>query len=127
MKIYHKDGFVDFEAPFYMRDQQVEKFIKCIESIFGDRMVVERIIENKKEMGDIVRHPKKFSDEDLLILGNPELDNEEVSIKMDKSPFAIQMKRGNFLMRVQDWAIKKGKDRVTEEDIKEFLKEEGKL
>ena len=125
MKIVTKDDYVDFKAPIYMSKEQRKKFIKGMVRIFGDRIKVRHIIENKKEMGKIKRVFKKFTEEDQITLANPDLSNEDIAKRMDKTQFAIQMKRGPFLMELQEWAIKKGKNKITEKDIQEFLDEKG--
>lgn len=123
MKIFIKERYIDFEAPIYMSEGQRKKFIEGMERIFSEKVKVENIVENKKEMGDITRHWKKFTEEDKIILANPDLSNEEIAEKMGKTTFAIQMRRGHFLMELQDWAKKKGKSKITEKDIREFLGE----
>ena len=121
MRILTKNQFVDFEAPIYMSENQREKFLERMTKLFGDRMGVDNIVENKKEMGRVKRHFKKFTEEDSIILANPDLSNEELAGKTGKTQFAIQMKRGPFLMELQEWALKKGKSKITEKDIEEFL------
>jgi hypothetical protein len=56
-------------------------------------------------------------------LADPALTNEELAKSMGKSEFAIQMKRGPFLMALQEWARKKGRTKVTPDDVEEYLKE----
>jgi len=125
MRILTKDKYVDFEVPIYMSENQRKKFVNGMIKIFGDRIKVTNIIENKKEMGEVERHFKKFTEEDQIILANPNLNNEKKKKKMGKTHFAIQMKRGQFLMELQEWAIKKGKSKINEKDIQEFLNEKG--
>jgi len=121
MIIETKKDFIDLEAPIFMVESQRKEFIKGMKKIFGERIKTKEIIEPKKEMKDVERHPVKFTNEDLLVLAQSDLTNEEVAKKLDKSQFAIQMKRGNFLVEIQDWIRKKGKNKITKEDIKEFL------
>lgn len=123
MRILIKEKYIDIEAPIYMSEQNLKKFIKGMKVIFGDRISVNKIIENKKEMGEVERQAIRFSEEDHLILGNAELSNAEVAKRLGKSLFAVQMKRGPFLMELQEWADKKDKNKITEKDIQEFLSE----
>ncbi len=123
MRILIKDDHIDFEAPIYMSERNLKKFVNGMRKIFRDTISVNKIIENKKEMDEIERKAIRFSEEDYLILANADLSNEEVAKRLGKSLFAVQMKRGPFLMELQDWAQKKGKNKITEKDIQDFLKE----
>jgi len=124
MRILTKDNYVDFEVPIYMSENQRKMFVEGMKKIFPDRIEIQSIVEGKKKMGKIKRHFKKFSEEDQILLANPSLSNDELAKKMGKSGFAIQMKRGPFLMELQEWAKKKGKTKITEKDIQEFLEDE---
>ncbi len=121
MKLLIQDTFVDLECPIYMSERQKNKFIDGMKSIFKDSIVVENIIENKKEMDNVEKHSRKFTESDELILADPSLSNEEVANKLGKSAFAIQMKRGPFFMELQEWAKKKGKTKITEKEVHEFI------
>jgi Na+-transporting NADH:ubiquinone oxidoreductase subunit NqrC len=123
MKILVSGDYVDFEAPIYMTYEKQKQFIAGMKAIFKDNVDIEEIIENKKELSFIDRNPKKFTDEDKKLLANFNLSNEELAIKIGKSSFAIQMRRGPFIMEIQEWASKKGKNKITASDIKEFLEE----
>lgn len=119
-----KGNLLDFEAPIYMNENQRDNFIDRMKNIFKNRVYVTNLIENKKEIKNIDRHPKKFTEEDSLILADSKLSNEEIAKIVNKSAFAIQMKRGSFLMELQEWARKNGKTRITEDDVRGFLREE---
>jgi hypothetical protein len=125
VKIYTKGNYVDFEAPIYMDEEIQKEFIDGMKEIFGDRIKIERIIENKKTMNRKSIKSKKFDINSLLILTNPELDNQEAGIKLGKTEFAIQMKRGPFLKEFLEWARQKEKTQISEIEVEEFLNKDG--
>tara|TARA_B100001971_G_C18144201_1_gene512110 strand:+ start:301 stop:690 length:390 start_codon:yes stop_codon:yes gene_type:complete len=118
-------GFLDFESPIYMDEQKQKEFIKGMKSIFGERILVTKLIENKKVLPNIERHPKKFDVNDMILLANSELEQDKIAQKLKKSSFAIQMKRGPFLIQLMTWAKKKNLSKLNEKDVKEFLREIG--
>jgi len=120
---YNRAGFLDFEAPIFMIEDQRKKFVEGIKIIFGQNVTVEEIVENKKEIEGIKRHPKAFSLNDLVNLANSGLSNEELAEKFHKTDFAIQMKRGPFIMELQEWGRKKGKTKFSAKDIEDFIGE----
>ena len=48
VKILTNSDFVDFEVPIYMNEQKQKEFVTGMKSIFGERILVTRVIENKK-------------------------------------------------------------------------------
>jgi len=126
VKIQIKGDTLDFEAPIYMDEQKQKEFVIGMKSIFGERMIlVTKVIENKKVLSDIERYPKKFDLNDMILLANSDLELEQIASKLKKTPFAIQMKRGPFLMKLMSWAKKKKLLKLNEKDKKEFLEEIG--
>ena len=125
MKILIHENIVDFEAPIYMSENQRKEFAKGMRTIFGASNIEEReIIEKKKMMGDIERHPKRFSKDDLAqMIASYELDNEEIGGKFKKTEFAILMKRGPLLTSFREWAKKNKKNKITKSEIEEFVNE----
>ena len=121
MKLLVRNNFIDLECPVYMSEKQKNKFIDGMKSIFNEKLVVQNIIENKKEMDKVEKHSKKFTEEDELILADSSLSNEEVAQLLGKSSFAVSMKRGPFLMELQEWAKLKGRTKITEKEVHEFL------
>lgn len=125
VKIVFNKNFVDFEAPVYMDEEKQREFVTGMKEIFGNKIIVENIIENKKIMGKRKGTSKKFNLRDMILLANDELKQEQIASKLEKTPFAIQMKRGPFLMQLMSWAKKKKFSKLDEKDVKEFLKEIG--
>lgn len=125
VKIQIKNNLVDFEAPIYMNEKKQEEFVNGMKSIFGDRILVANIIENKKVITNIERHPKKFDLAGMILLANSGLAQEQIASELKKTSFAIQMKRGPFLMELMTWAKKKNLSKLNEKDVREFLKEIG--
>jgi len=123
MNIIKHKNLIDIDAPVYMTKLQRGKFISGMKDIFGESIEVKEVIEKKKEMGEISRNPKKFTVSDLICLTDPNFNNDEIAIKLKKSKFAIQMKRGPFLIEIREWAKKKGIEILNEKEIKEFLQE----
>lgn len=128
MKIlYNKSGLVDFEAPIFMSQKNKEKFISGMKEIFGDKLEICTITEKNKEMGDIDRHPRRFSPQDYIDLLTSSLENDDVAKKFNKTEFAIQMKRGIVLPKFQKFCEDHSIEIPSHENIRKFLEEEGLL
>jgi len=125
VKIFVNGNHIDFEAPVYMDETKQEKFVKGMQEIFGGKIIKKDIIENKKIIGHKESHSKHFSLNDMILLVNSSLDQDQIASKLEKSSFAIQMKRGPILMQLMAWAKKKGFSKLNEKDVNEFLKEIG--
>ena len=121
MRIFTKGNRLDFEAPVYMSEPVLDKFVIGMKQIFGNEVHISNIPENKKEMKAGEKHPKKFDMSSILVLTNPELDNEEAGSKLGKSEFAVLMKRGPLLKEFMEWLRKRGKEEFSEEDVNEFF------
>jgi hypothetical protein len=127
MIIQIKDNFLDFQAPIYIPECKQKEFIDGLSKIFGsDFEGVEKIVEAKKVMGEVERHFVRFSIDDCILLADPTLTNEEIAAKLNKTTFAIQMKRGSFLMELQEWMHKQGVSKISPQLVQKFLKEHEK-
>jgi hypothetical protein len=125
VKILVKGNLVDLEAPIYMEEEKQNQFLKGMQEIFEENVVKEDIVENKKIIPKRTGKSKKFNLKDMIILANGRLEQEQIASKLDKSSFAIQMKRGPFLMQLMAWAKKKDLSKLNENNVQEFLKEIG--
>jgi len=125
MRILIKDEYLDFEAPIQMTEEQREKFIRFMKSLFGDIKVVN-VIEKTKEMGDREINPKKWTAEELSLLLTP-MSNRELTVKLKRTEMSVKMMRGSFVPEFLVWAKEKGYSLpVRIETIKEFLEEREK-
>jgi hypothetical protein len=124
--LINENGYVDLKAPIYMTEEQRKCFIEGMKKIFTDVQVIdveEQIVEMpKREAKPVVdwKNPKNLY---LLTKG---LTNEEIARELgvsDEHIFAIQLKRAEFVPKIQQWARKKGITQITEKDVEEFLKE----
>jgi len=125
--LYNKSGLVDFEAPIFLSQENKEKFISGMKDIFRSELEICSIIEKDKEMGEIDRHPRKFSPQDYIDLLTSSLENEDVAKKFNKTEFAIQMKRGIILPKFQKFCENHSIKMPSHDNIKKFLEEEGLL
>jgi len=122
---YNSDGRIDFEAPIYMTEEQREKFIQGMKKIFGIRIKIENIIENKKEIKKRKGEGKRKYDIKQLSHFAKEINNKDIANIIGKTEFAVQMKRGVYLKEYMEWARKKRLSKLDEESEEAFFKEVG--
>ncbi len=121
MIIYCTDkNEVDLQTPIYLSPKQKQIFIDGMKKIFENEVEVKEIVENKKELDNVKRDAKKFDLNSLSVLADANLNNKDAAKKLNKSEFAVQMKRGNYLKELFEFAKKKGK--LSDKEINEFIK-----
>ena len=125
--LFDAEGYVDFEAPVQMNDNQRRKFISFTKGMFPDVEVVEGVIEKTKEWGEREPTPKKWDVNELLRLFGPE-GNKRLARELDREEMGVIMKRGQFVNELTMWAKRKGYAfPPTKGMIEEFLSERGNL
>ena len=125
MRIFTKNGYVDFEAPIQMTEEQKNKFLSFMKKEFIDIETTD-VEEKTKEMGDRTITGKKWTPDECSLLLSPET-NAELSAKTERSIMSIKMMRGHFVPEFMVWAKKKSYSLPVKLDvIKEFLKENDK-
>jgi hypothetical protein len=99
------EGYVDFEAPIFIREHQLEKFIKGLEEIFGNVKVheIDELPIDKAPPGTL----KKWTPEELVYLVSDK-SHEEIASILDRESFSVRSKRGVWLLPFTMWARKKG-------------------
>jgi hypothetical protein len=130
MKILIGDkGNVDFSEPIKMSDEQIEKFVTFMKSLFS---VVE--IEHSNEVrnervGARPDWPKEWLTEEYTILLE-DGTTSEMAEKLGRTWMSVNIKNGSFIQEFLFWASEKGKDLVRGDRkklIEEFLKEKQDL
>ena len=97
---------MDFEAPLFMTDNQRKKFLEGMKKIFGN-IITHNVRELDKEMGEIERHPQKWTPEELVYLLSDK-SHEEIGRILHRDYFSIKSKRGVWLAPFYTWATKHG-------------------
>jgi len=120
------DGYVDFEKPIHITDDQTEKFITLMKSLFPN-IETKNIQEPIKEFALGKGDKKGWGDlNELAMLLGPE-DNDTISSKTGRSTMSIRAKRGDFVAQFTKWAIEKGytysPNHVDKNLIEKFRKE----
>jgi len=125
--LINKDDLLDFEAPVFMTDEQLEKFTKGLKKIFDD-VIIHKIQELDREPSeDIHRHPKFWVPEELIHLLSDK-SHEEVANFLKREPFSVKSKRGIWILPFKTWSEKngyiiKGQFRNLKEAIAEYEKQ----
>lgn len=117
--------YVDFEAPIWMSDKQIEKFISFFKKMFPFVTIQHDVMEKSKEIGERESEIKKWTVNDYYSLLTIN-DNGSLAQKTGRTEMGIKMKRGHFVPEFMVWAKSKGyKFPIKKEMIKEFIKEQG--
>lgn len=119
-KITIYGDYADFEAPVYMTDNQLDKFILFLENMYGTKIQTKDIIEKSREP---IEHEdqKKWTPYEILALFGSE-DNISLARKLNRKEMSVRMKRGIFMADFVSWARKKGYALPpTKKMIQEFL------
>jgi len=123
MNILINSEDVDFEYPVYMSDEQREKFIAFMQSLFPEIKVVET--PEPERPGPKHNKSKKWSlDEYREVLLNPG-NVEELVSKLGRSKEGIGMQIIAIVPKFNSWCRKKGYSKKTNETVEEFIKEIG--
>jgi len=128
--IGHK-GNVDFDEPIKMTNEQKEKFIHFMTSMFffveEDVMTMLR----KDRVGSRAEWPRDWSEEELALLYDLGKDTNEISEILGRTWMSVDLKRGDFIVDFQKWLSEKGFVMKKVEDVKDlidkFLKEKEKI
>jgi hypothetical protein len=119
------EGYVDFEAPVQMTDEQGEKFISFLKGIFPD-LKTREVKEKTKSVGGREFSPKKWSVDECYLLLSPDF-NAVLGDKMSRSEMSVRMERGHFVPEFLCWAKKKGYSfPVSKKVVQEFIEERGR-
>lgn len=126
MKIlYSKDNKVDFENPVYMEEDQLNKFKGFLRNLLNETIEVKEVKEKERVISVDDRHPKKWNEEELILLLDPGVNENELVKKLGRSSMSISMQRAQFIPSFIAWAKSKGFDasKITQTIIKQFLEE----
>ena len=122
MKILIHENCVDMGSPVFMSEEQRKKFIDFFYENF-DGVEISEVEEAIKVFGSRESMIKAWTEEDLLLLLSP-IDNESLSIKMDRSDMSVKMKRGYFVPDFWKWLKEKGISLpANKEMIREYMAE----
>jgi len=125
--VYNSGGSVDLENPIFMEDDQLQEFIEFLEQLLKEKIEIQNVQEKERFInpGDD-RHPKRWVAQELILLLNPNKDENELIKKLDRSAMSIAMQRAQFVPAFVCWAKKKGYNakNVTKSVIEKFLEEE---
>src|SRR3989338_11150535 len=106
VKILVSGDYMDFEAPIYMTEERLEKFISFMTNMFGKIKKIE-VEEVTKEKGETSSKKRIWKINDYVTLLST-MDNDLIAEKLKRSPISVQMMRGWFVSSFMSWAKKKG-------------------
>jgi len=127
MKILvNKSGAIDLENPIYMEEDQFEKFKSFLKGLLNEEIEIKEVKEKERIMhpdGD--RHPKRWGEDELILLLDPTIKESELIKKLGRSSMSISMQRAQFIPEFVSWAKSKGfeANKITRTIIKQFLEE----
>ncbi len=108
MKLETSGQLLDFEAPVFMAGEQEDAFLEGLREIFSDVEVVD-VHEPMKEYSGSDSENKKWSPDELLPLLSDK-SHSELAALLDRTPFSVRHKRGQWLSEFISWTETKGYD-----------------
>ncbi len=125
MKICVYEGkYVDFEAPICMYEDQLQTLIQFFEQVYGKANAEVKPAEDAGREGMSHGGARTWSVKDLARLLGPE-SNAQLANKLQRTPMAVRLKRGDFAPDFIAWARKKKLTRYDERAIRKYLEERG--
>jgi hypothetical protein len=129
MKILISGNYLDFEAPIRMEEDQFKKFIEFLKYLIREEIEVENVKEKERfkyhvEGGEI----KNWKSEEFVFLLNPNIGDDELAEKLDRSTLSVSMQKAQFVPNFISWAKSKGYDasKISKTIIEQFLEEKEK-
>lgn len=130
MKILIGDkGNIDFSDSIKMSEEQIEKFVTFMRSLFSVVEVEHSDKVRNERVGARPDWPREWVSEEYAILLE-DGTTSEMAEKLGRTWMSVDIKNGSFIQEFLFWASEKGKDLVKgdrKELIKEFLKEKQDL
>jgi hypothetical protein len=123
MRILRKDDLLDLEAPIFVRPKDIESFKNKMIEVFGQSIIFTSINEQKLNFGKS-KNNRKYTKEEAIMLSKIDIDEEEVSKKISKSPRAIKLKHSRQLKKIFEQAKKENKSFSDPENIGGFIEDE---
>jgi Rps23 Pro-64 3,4-dihydroxylase Tpa1-like proline 4-hydroxylase len=124
MKIFVGDnGNIDFDGPIEATDEQIEKIISFFKSIYRPE-VVEVDIESgfrSERIGEKL-FQKTWSVAEYAALLDLDKDTEELSEELGRTWMSVDIQRGQWIPRFQNWTKRNNKNFI-KGDIKKIVKE----
>jgi len=132
MRLERKNNQIDFEAPIYMADWQLEKFKDFMKKTFDESIEYIRKDEPERELGERERRsPKKFSVDEMFIMLQPGSMEQKIKklkeLYPDREHWSVELKIGTAFPLFNKFLKDKGEKSVTKENVKEFLDRMGWL
>jgi len=122
---YNKEGYVDFEAPIHLEDDQFDNLISFLKELTG-RSVEIRNTEEKGRFGNTAkRKSKKWISEELILLLDASMDEQEIAKSTERTEMSVSMQRAQFVPEFVSWARKKGynSNKISKTLIDTFMEE----
>ena len=127
MRILRGDNWnVDFEHPISMTDEERKKFIKFLETLFYSVNEEEVAGFRSERLGDKLFGRGWDDPKEIALLFKIDEVNEEVVKKLGRTWMSIDMRRGDIMPQIIDYAKKEGVDLLKvnlEKFIEKYLKE----
>ena len=116
---------VDLEGPIQMQEDQLEKFINFLKYLLDQKIEIQKVKEKERFGMHSEKKQKKWTFDELFMLLDPNLDNLELTKKLDRSSMSVSMERSGFVTSFISWAKSKGYNstKITKTLVEEFMKE----
>lgn len=121
-----EDGFVDFEAPIHVTDEQKEKIIQFFKVMFGEEFQTAIVKDNMRVVGKHSVERKKWTADDYYALLTSFDDDRTLALQLGRNPKSdsVGMKRADFKPKFLVWLRNKGYDGViTKKIVDDFIEE----
>ncbi len=116
---------VDLEGPIQMQEDQLEKFINFLKYLLDQKIEIQKVKEKERFGMHSEKKQKKWTFDELFMLLDPNLDNLDLTKKLDRSSMSVSMERSGFVTSFISWAKSKGYNstKITKTLVEEFMKE----
>ena len=88
---------VDLEGPIQMQEDQLEKFINFLKYLLDQKIEIQKVKEKERFGMHSEKKQKKWTFDELFMLLDPNLDNLDLTKKLDRSSMSVSMERSGFV------------------------------
>lgn len=123
------NGNVDLDGPVEMNEEQYQRFLSFMKSIFEVLSEAEPESIERDRLGERL-FMKPWEDEEYTYILDPTLTTEELTKMLGRTWMSINIKRGWYMADFNRWCREKGKQVLREDSrdlITQFIKEKREL
>jgi hypothetical protein len=119
MRIISNREMVDFEAPVWMSDAQVNRFMDFMKDLLPNIIVEKGVHEKERNVTYKDKKNVRWSADEYKQLFDPE-SNAELAKKLGRNEMSVSMQRAQFIPNLVVWA-KKHDYKVDMASLKELV------